>query len=254
MCAHATAPQELNTANIVLILICANNYFNLMKNIFMKRHLSLLWIMLSVYSFGQYNEKIYENQLSKSSTYDNISTWVSQESIDFRNKEVGVKDDDKNQLIFSLNGYKKNEYTNSIIKVTVKAEIKDNKYRLSTSDPIIIIKPNDRDYTYMSKSTVKEAIGELEAIKRIGTELNGLLEWKYSDLINLKQNKTVLLSAKKAELQKAADKKSIRILNSDISDIEAEIKQLDLVKNSTDEFIEKLYSDISLYGNKNRDF
>lgn len=219
----------------------------------MKQVLPILFLLFGITINAQSFEKIFETKISQKQEFANFLSWSSQNQVFIKNKEILSKDSENGQILTSLSAFNSDAFLNYATSMTLKADLRENKYRLSTSDPVIVVSPKDFSYG-MSTSVAQIVLKDLESAKRISEKMKSVTEWQYSKLSELIPEFETELSAEKVKLTALTKKREIERQNSKIEEIEKDISKVKSIIKMTDDLIDELYKDINKVVNVNDDF
>ncbi len=217
------------------------------------KHLLPFLFLLGVTINAQSFEKIFETKISQKQEFANFLSWSSQNQVFIKNKEILSKDSENGQILTSLSAFNSGAFLNFATSMTLKADLRENKYRLSTSDPVIVVSPKDFSYG-MSSSVAKIVLKDLESAKRISEKMKNVTEWQYSKLTELLPKLESDLTAEKSKLSGLTKKRDIERQNEKIEEIETDISKVKSIIKMTDDLIDELYKDIDKTVNVKDDF
>lgn len=207
--------------------------------------LSLLFALYSLGSYAQELEKTFETNLTKNQEYLNYLNWSSVNQVFVRNKEIVSKDENSGNVITSLTMFKIDNYNEYILKTSIRADFKNNKYKISVNDPVIRFNITKSATDSASSTTLVKLIDKLEIAIEIGKEINQMAEWQYKDLINLRDKRNKEISDAEILLKSSQDKKEIRKINSLIKRHNNQLTFLNDVIDQSNNMINILFEDIN---------
>lgn len=220
----------------------------------MKKYLFVLYVLFTSILNAQSFEKIQETNILKKQQYLNFLNWSSKNQVFIRNKEIVTKDEDSGTVITNLNAFSSKEYLEYRVTFTLKADFRDNKYRLSSSDPIIAISPENVDLQSLGVTSLNKVIKRLEMVETIAKQINGMAEWQYNDVAKLRDSKQIRLDELNSKLETLTDKKDIRQTNNSIISVKNQLDYLNEIIANVDALVNILYEDIEKTVNVNDDF
>jgi len=220
----------------------------------MKKILLTILILITGVLNAQELEKVYETNLTKRQEYLNFINWSTINQVFIKNKEIVSKDETFENVLTTLTTFKDQGYIEYVAKLSIKADFKDNKYRISINDPIVYLTTLPSAETTASQASLKKIMDKLRMAIRISEQINQKSEWQYSDIVKLRDSKLNEISIAQKDIETSTDKKVIRKAKNLISRNNEDIIFLDeLIKNTT-EMINVLFEDISKSVNINDDF
>lgn len=220
----------------------------------MKKILLTILILITGVLNAQELEKVYETNLTKKQEYLNFINWSTINQVFIKNKEIVSKDETFENVLTTLTTFKDQGYIEYVAKLSIKADFKDNKYRISINDPIVYLTTLPSAETTASQASLKKIMDKLRMAIRISDQINQKAEWQYSDVVKLRDSKLNEISIAQKDIETSTDKKVIRKAKSLISYNNEDIIFLDeLIKNTTD-MINVIFEDISKSVNVNDDF
>lgn len=220
----------------------------------MKRILLITSILFTSLLSAQSFEKVHETNVLKKQQYLNFINWSSKNQVFIRNKEVVTKDEESGTVITNLDAFSSKEYLEYRVKLTLKADFRDNKYRLSCSDPIIVISPENVDLQSLGVASLDKVIKRLEMVETIAKQINGMAEWQYNDVVKLRDSKQNRLNELNSNLATLSDKKEIRRTNNSIVSVKNQLDYLNEIIGNIDALVNILYEDIEKTVDVNDDF
>lgn len=220
----------------------------------MKRILLITSILFTSLLSAQSFEKVHKTNVLKKQQYLNFINWSSKNQVFIRNKEVVTKDEESGTVITNLDAFSSKEYLEYRVKLTLKADFRDNKYRLSCSDPIIVISPENVDLQSLGVASLDKVIKRLEMVETIAKQINGMAEWQYNDVVKLRDSKQNRLNELNSNLATLSDKKEIRRTNNSIVSVKNQLDYLNEIIGNIDALVNILYEDIEKTVDVNDDF